>query len=178
MRLRNFFWVAAVCASFAAGTIEGIVQGALLPVDLRCSNRTNPLGIGDVNPSLSWQLQNDSLARGEDQSAYQIQIGTSPGGSDLWDSGKVMSDRTVNVLYAGQALTTGERCYWRVRVYDGSNNVSSWSTNAFWSMGLLNPSDWTAQWIGYDAAYDLTPQQAADNALLNTSGLSWVSYSG
>ena len=45
-------------------------------------------------------------------------------------------------------------------------------------MGLLSQSDWTAQWIGYDAAYALTPQQATNNALFNTAGLSWISYSG
>ncbi|HZI32914.1 MAG TPA: alpha-L-rhamnosidase N-terminal domain-containing protein, partial [Candidatus Binatia bacterium] len=71
-------------------------------------------------------------------------------------------------------LTNSEQCYWRVRVYDGSNNVSAWSAAAQWSMGLLSQSDWTAQWIGYDAAYDLTPSQVADNSLFNTSGLSWI----
>jgi hypothetical protein len=45
-------------------------------------------------------------------------------------------------------------------------------------MGLLNPTDWLAQWIGFDAAYSPTPGVAANNALFNTSGLSWVSYSG
>jgi alpha-L-rhamnosidase len=96
----------------------------------------------------------------------------------LWDSGKVTGSATIDVLYSGQPLISGERCYWRVRVYDGSNNVSAWSAGAHWSMGLLNPSDWTAQWIGYDAAYNLTPKQSADNALFNTSGLNWIGYSG
>ncbi len=151
---------------------------ALAPVDLRCAARANPLGIGDARPRLSWKLQSDSTSRGEVLSAYQIQVGTAPGGADLWDSGKVASSQTADVLYAGQALTSGEHCYWRVRVYDGNNAVSGWSSPATWSMGLLSPADWTAQWIGYDAAYNLTPQQTADNALLNTSGLSWISYSG
>ncbi len=112
------------------------------------------------------------------QSAYQIQVGSTVGTADLWDSGKVSSGETVDVLYAGQALASGQKCFWQVRVYDGSNNVSSWSAPASWSMGLLSPSDWTAQWIGYDAAYNRTPAQAADNALFNTSGLSWIGFSG
>ena len=153
------------------------VQATLSPINLRCALRVNPLGIGDVNPRLSWQLQTGGQ-RGEVQSAYQVQVGTSPGVADLWDSGKVSSGATVDVLYGGQPLTSGEKCYWQVRVYDGSNNVSAWSAPAQWSMGLLSPSDWTAQWIGYDAAYNLTPGQAANNALFNTSGLNWVSYSG
>jgi alpha-L-rhamnosidase len=96
----------------------------------------------------------------------------------LWDSAKVTSAETVDILYAGQPLTNGQRCFWQVRVYDGSNNVSAWSAPAQWSVGLLAQTNWLAQWIGYDAAYAPTPQQAADDALFNTSGLSWISFSG
>jgi alpha-L-rhamnosidase len=151
---------------------------SLAPVNLRSGMRSNPLGIGDTSPRLSWQLQNTNLTRGDVQTAYQIQVGSTAGAADLWDSGKVTSGQTMDVLYAGQALTSGKVCNWRVRVYDGSNNVSDWSTNAFWTMGLLAQNDWTAQWIGYDAAYNPTPQQAASNALFNTSGMSWISCSG
>ena len=153
-------------------------HAALLPVNLRCSQRVNPLGIGDLAPRLSWQLQSAGQGRGETQSAYQIQVGSTAGTADLWDSGKVAGGQTVDVLYAGQPLTSGQKCFWQVRVYDGSNNVSSWSATAYWSMGLLSPSDWTAQWIGHDAAYIQTSGQAANDALLNTSGLSWVGFSG
>lgn len=140
--------------------------------------RVNPLGIGDTAPRLSWQFQSDGQARGEIQSAYQIQVGSAAGAADLWDSGKVISAATADLLYRGQPLTSGKLCYWRVRIYDGSNNVSSWSTNAIWSMGLLSSTNWSAQWIGYDAAYNLTPQQTASNALFNTSGLKWISCPG
>ena len=52
-----------------------------------------------------------------------------------------------------------------------------WSAYAaYWSMGLLSPLDWTADWIGYDAAYNLTPQQTVNNALYNTAGLSWIRF--
>jgi len=147
------------------------------PVDLRCALRVNPLGIGDPQPRLSWQWQSTPLARGESQNGYEIQVGSTPGGADLWDSGRVAGSQTVDVLYGGQALTSGEKCYWRVRVYDASNSVSAWSAPAYWSMGLLSTTNWLAQWIGYDEAYDLTPAQTANKALFNTSGLSWVSDS-
>lgn len=152
--------------------------GALQPVNLRCELRVDPLGIGTVAPRLSWQLQSTGQARGETQSAYQIQAGSSAGAADLWDSGKVASSQTVDIVYAGQPLTSGEECFWQVRVYDGSNNVSAYSAPAQWSMGLLSQTNWTGQWIGYDAAYNLTPAQAANNALFNTTGLGWISFSG
>jgi alpha-L-rhamnosidase len=153
-------------------------QAALSPVNMRCALRVNPLGIGDAALRLSWQLQGAGQLRGEMQSAYQIQAGSAAGAADLWDSGKVTNSATLDVLYAGQPLTSGKKCFWQVRVYDGSNNVSAWSAPAYWTMGLLSPTNWTAQWIGHDAAYTLTPQLAASNALFNASGLNWISYSG
>ena len=173
--------MAAIAMMLMGWLNHASAQGALSPVDLRCALRVNPLGIGDATPRLSWQLQSTGQGtayRGEVQTAYEIQVGSSAGAADLWDSGKVASRQTVDIVYAGQPLTSGEQCFWQVRVYDGSNNISAWSAPAEWSMGLLSPTNWTAQWIGYDAAYDLTPQQAANNALFNTSGLSWISYSG
>src|SRR5258706_12395991 len=157
----------------------GKAQAALAPVNLRCAQRVNPLGIGDSTPRLSWQLQSGGQGtayRGETQSAYEIKVGSTAGAADLWASGKILSSQTVDILYAGQALTSGQRCFWQVRVYDGSNNVSAWSTLAQWSMGLLSPTNWTAQWIGYDAAYTLTPQQVTNNALFNPSNLNWIRF--
>ena len=155
-------------------------HGALQPVDLRCAQRVNPLGIGDPVPRLSWQLQSlgPELPRGESQSAYEIRVGSVAGLADLWDSGKITSSESVDILYAGLPLKSGKRCFWQVRVYDGGNNVSPWSAMAHWSMGLLEQTNWTAQWIGYDAAYNLSPQQTADNALFNTAGLSFIRCPG
>lgn len=166
-----------VIAVLVAGLACVSTQAALTPVDLRCALRVNPLGIGDIMPRLSWKLESDGAVRGEVQNSYQIQVGSTPGTSDLWDSGKVPGGSTVDVLYAGQPLTSGKKCFWQVRVYDGNDNASAWSAPAYWSMGLLSPTNWTAQWIGYDAAYSPTPQQAANNALFNTAGLNWISYS-
>ena len=165
--------------SLAASLAGARAQGSLQPVNLRCARRVNPLGIGDANPQLSWQLQGTGTGtpyRGLKQTAYQIWVGSTAGAADLWDSGKVTSAQTVDILYAGLPLTSGKRCFWQVRVYDGSGSVSAWGAPAQWSMGLLNSSDWTAQWIGYDAAYTPPAQQAAGNALFNTSGLSWILF--
>src|SRR5258705_3561737 len=112
----------------------GKAQAALAPVNLRCEQRVNPLGIGDSMPRLSWQLQGGGQYRGETQSAYEVRVGSAVGGADLWDSGKVVTGETVDILYAGQPLTSGQRCFWQVRVYDGSNNISAWSASAQWSM--------------------------------------------
>lgn len=163
----------------AAGAIASGAAGALQPANLRCDLRENPLGLGNPQPRFSWELQSDatnSAPRGEVQSACQIQVGSTPGAADFWDSGKIAGAETLDIAYAGQPLASGQLCCWQVRAYDGNGNVSAWSAPARWSMGLLSPTDWPAQWIGYDAAYNLSPQQAADNALFNTSGLSWIRF--
>ena len=67
---------------------------------------------------------------------------------DLWDSGKIESDQTSQVEYMGQPLVSREDCFWKVRIWNGDGKASRWSSAAHWQMGLLNPGDWTAQWIG------------------------------
>ena len=115
------------------GGAGALAQSELSVVDLQCSHRVNPLGIGDVNPTLSWQLQSTGQGtayRGEAQTAYEIQVGSSEGTANLWDSGKVVSSQTVDMVYAGQPLTSDEQCYWQVRAWDNNNNVSAWSATA------------------------------------------------
>jgi len=69
---------------------------------------------------------------------------------DLWDSGKVMSDETIGAVYAGKPLPSGQPCFWKVKVWDAHGKESAWSEPALWSVGLLQPTDWQAQWIGCD----------------------------
>ena len=69
---------------------------------------------------------------------------------DLWDSGKVASDQSIQVRYAGKPLVSGQECFWKVRVWDQQGKASAWSRPARWTMGLLQPTDWHAKWIGLD----------------------------
>jgi len=66
---------------------------------------------------------------------------------DLWDTGKVASDQSIQVPYEGKPMRSGLRAYWKVRVWDRDGRASPWSPVAFWEMGLLAPDDWKARWI-------------------------------
>jgi len=126
---------------------------------MRVEYLTNPIGIDVVQPRLSWRIT--STARNTMQAAYQIQVDTSDarlarGANLLWDSGKVVSDTSVFVEYRGPATVARTRYYWRVRVWDTSGRASTWSPVAFWETGLLQPGDWTAEWI-------TAPPTAADS---------------
>ena len=115
------------------------------PTHLTCEYAQDPLGIGSTNPRLSWWMKDARV--GARQTAYQIIAGSAPGGSDLWDSGKVDSDATTYITYAGQALASGQRVYWRVRTWDADGSPSPLSESAVFSIGLLEPADWRARWI-------------------------------
>jgi alpha-L-rhamnosidase len=141
-----------VCACLLAP--QAIQAAALKPTALRCEFLTNPLGLEATQPLLSWQVASDE--RGQAQTACQILVASSPellrhDHGDLWDSGKLATNETIGILYAGSPLVSQEQCYWKVRVWDHAGHAT-WSQPAEWSMGLLQPTDWQAQWIGYDAA--------------------------
>lgn len=122
------------------------------PVHLRCEYLKNPMGIDQAPPHLSWQ--SDNLERNWKQSAYQILVASKPerlrpGKADVWDSGKHDSDASVNIAYAGPALESRRRYYWRVRVWDSKGRLSESSESAWWEMGLLHATDWKAKWIAW-----------------------------
>jgi alpha-L-rhamnosidase len=122
---------------------------SLIVSNLTCEYRINPLGIDVPQPRLSWQLESDQ--RGTRQIAYRILVATSEnalsGNTVLWDSGKVSSDQSIHVSYNGPGLVSGQRVYWKVFVWDGAGREAE-STSAWWEMGLLERTNWQAQWIG------------------------------
>ena len=123
--------------------------------NLKCEMLHNPSGIGITKPRLSWQITSDT--RNTIQVAYQIMAGSNParlaaGQADLWDSHKVSSDASIMVNYAGKTLGSRAACYWKVRVWT-NKGASTWSKSAIWTVGLLNPADWKAKWIGCERGF-------------------------
>jgi len=121
------------------------------PSNLRCEYRTNPLGLDIKRPRLSWQV-NDSR-RGAIQSAYHVLAASSKellavGKCDVWDSGKVISDDSIHIEYAGIPLVSRRRYFWKVRTWNSADKPSLWSRINWWETGLLHHSEWKADWIG------------------------------
>jgi hypothetical protein len=102
------------------------------------------------HPRLSWILE--SSHRGQLQTAYRIIVASSrenlaKGKGDLWDSGRVQSNRSLQISYAGKALQSYQDVFWKVRIWDIERSPSEWSTPAKWVMGLVQKKDWKAHWI-------------------------------
>ncbi len=130
-------------------------SGDLRVVRLRCEYLVNPLGIDETRPRLSWNIESDR--RGVRQTAWRVRVATSAeylarGEADLWDSGRVEDDRTVHIEYDGVPLVSRTACHWQVQIWDEQGGTAV-SERAFWTIGLLEPSDWQAQWIAADPDY-------------------------
>ncbi len=140
--------VVSVGLAMAASAADGLTAARL-----RCEYRVDPRGIDEAAPRLSWIVE--SGQRAQRQTAFRVlvaddaeRLGRDEG--DLWDSGKTAGDDTTCIVYAGQPLASGQACFWKVKVWDRDGRESPWSPPARWSMGLLRPADWKAQWIGFD----------------------------
>jgi alpha-L-rhamnosidase len=126
-------------------------KSRIKPTQLTCEYLKNPSVVDVRSPRLSWINISEEGDRGQKQTAWHIRVATAKSGltsPDLWDSDKVVSDESIRIEYMGKALTSSTECWWQVRTWDRDGNVSDWSEPAFWRMGLLDPSDWQAEWIG------------------------------
>ncbi len=139
--------VISILAALAPGADEISV------LEPRCEYRINPLGIDTPQPRLSWKLA--SKVRAQRQAAFQILVASSSERlsetkADLWNTGKIPSGRSIQVAYQGKRLVSGQRCFWKVRVWPAGEKAgpSAWSEPAWWEMGLLSDLDWKGTWIG------------------------------
>lgn len=126
--------------------IQGIgkVWIKMKAIELRTEQLENPLGIDVAKPRITW-ICHDGIR----QSAYEVEISTKDRLGNkkiLWNSGYVLSDKTQVVL-EDLKLSSRQRLYWRVRLWDESGEEGEWSQEAYFEMGLLEKADWNATWI-------------------------------
>src|SRR6185437_13381168 len=122
------------------------------PVHLQTEHRPGPLGVDVASPRFAWQ--SDAKSSNWMQQSYEINVGTDEqtvrsGKGEVWDSGRVSSQDSVDIAYRGPALHARTRYYWAVRVWDNKGRDEQ-SAPAWFETGFLSPTDWTAKWIRRD----------------------------
>ena len=138
---------------FISFTISNCTSSTSIKVTaLKTEYKTNPLGIDNTSPRLSWSIIDENNTRGQKQTAFQILVASSASNlndniGDMWDSGKTKTNKSVNNEYAGKPLTSAKQYFWKVKIWDATGNPSDWSENGIFSMGLLEKEDWKGEWI-------------------------------
>jgi alpha-L-rhamnosidase len=147
--MKKFCLIFSCIVLFSLNTIVRAEVAA--PVKLTVSEGfNNPIGFYDATPAFSWQIPPEGEAKA--QTAYQIVAATSMdllrSKVDIWDSGKVESDQSIWIPYAGlPTLTSGQKAFWKVKFWDEKARESKWSAPASFELGLLNNADWKGKWI-------------------------------
>ena len=141
-------------------------------VDLKVEGLAQPRGVEASQPQFSWRM--DGKRADARQTAYRILVGDdraqlASGHASLWDSGRIASDRSTGLRYSGQPLKSRQTCWWTVQVWDEAGRRLSDPPAAFWEMGLIDPADWTAQWIAIERESDQADREA---------GVTWISPPG
>jgi alpha-L-rhamnosidase len=149
--------------------------GVLRATGLRCEHLVDPIGVDDRTPLLGWVVESEEPD--QVQTAYQILVASDEKllkrkKGDLWDSGKIESDQTVDVEYGGNELIDHQRCFWKVRVWDTQGRMSDWSDVGRWSVGM-GPEAWRGtKWIGFDRFHQTDLKDAP------LEGSKWIGFDG
>jgi len=127
-----------------------ISNGQILPVNLTAEMAENPLTVVQDQPRLSWQLV--SKESNSSQIGYQILVGSSEEKlkedfGDIWDSGRINSNKNLQISYGGSPLKNETKYFWKVKVWNQEGEMSKWSKNAFFRTAPLE-SELNPIWIG------------------------------
>lgn len=119
----------------------------------------NPINIDMFHPRFSWIIS--SQGRNGKQTAYRIFVSSTHENlksdrPDLWDSGRIESDETIQHEYFPDNLSSDSRYFWKVIVWDNEGKTYE-SPPARFETALLEGSNWSARWIGNQPSSETVP---------------------
>ncbi len=131
--------------AFTALLLSTLTASAQTVVKTTCEFEASPLAVESAAPRFGWQLADRKADEPTRQAAYAIEV-VDEAGNSVWQSGKVASDRSQLVSYAGSPLQPLMRYRWRVQVWFGPE-AEPWSE---WNPFRMAPArEWMdASWIG------------------------------
>jgi len=125
---------------------------------LRCEYLTNPIGIDQATPRLTWKI--GDTRNGAKQTTYRILVGldsvaVAAGKGDQWDSEERTSDANL-VNYDGKTLQPFTRYYWTIQGKDATGLLYPRAPVASFETGLMG-SKWKGAWISDGHGIDHRP---------------------
>ena len=137
------------------GALSALNGFGLTPDEPMCEllAKSGLVPVTDATPEFSWEFK-DGLPS-DAQTAYQLQVVSTTelfksDTPDLWDSGRVTSNRSLYIAYAGKPLPAGGKAFWRVRVWDRKQRVGAWSQVCEFAL---------SETLGADSALHYPPEQ-------------------
>lgn len=84
--------------------------------------------ITDSLPEYAWIVPTAATF----QKGYQLLVASSPeqlakNNGDVWDSGELRSQQSINVTHGGDPLAPNQTFYWKVRIWDQDNRLTDYS---------------------------------------------------
>jgi len=99
-----------------------------VPFGLLCDLLSNPelTFISNATPDFGWIVPVNI------QKSYQILVASSKSligenKGDFWNSEKIDSRQSINIVYNGKPLQSNSSYWWKVRIWDGKGRPSEWS---------------------------------------------------
>jgi Bacterial alpha-L-rhamnosidase. len=117
-----------------SNTEQAFLNGypVITPLNESISRRENFqfIEISTHNPFFGWVVP--SATSNTTQTAYRILVASDNefllnDSSDLWDTGKVNSNQSFNILYNGEQLEPGKVYFWKVKIWDSHGDESDFS---------------------------------------------------
>lgn len=138
----------------------------LPPSGLMCElmKRPEKTVITDALPEFSWIVNSD--VNDDIQSAYQVIVASSRLKiehieSDMWDSGKVKTGRSIDVEYNGKPLSPDTSYFWKVRTWNRDNKASHWSETCEFRTGSLKEKTRHVDAGSFENRYPLVKHEIA-----------------
>jgi alpha-L-rhamnosidase len=126
--------------------VFNIKASGIVIKNLQTEYSQTPLGIDVEHPRFSWQMESEKP--GCYQTAYQLLVFNETN-REVWNSGKMSSNESLNIRYEGDTLKPVTRYKWQLTVWD--NDKKKHVAESWFETGLMDyrESAWDgAKWIG------------------------------